>query len=182
MSKTIRNIGIIAVVTVLTVAAISTAVWVRSAAASTREAVAEYGGRGICGQAGLDVAAQALGMTADELTAQFRAGESLADVADAEGVDVQTVLDAVTDACTQAMRDNIEQAVTDGDLTRAHADWLLEGLDSGYWGPGAEGGFGFGGHHGFMGSGFMGGGMHGFMGGRGGLVPPASTPAAGGSS
>jgi hypothetical protein len=169
MSKTVRNIGIVAVVTVLTVMAISSVVRVRSAAASSPAEIAFHGGRGFCGAAGLEAAAQALGITADELTVQLRAGESLADVAAAEGVDVQTVLDAVTAACTEEARANIEQAVTDGDLTRAHADWLLEGLDNGYWGPGAEGGFGFGGFHGF---------------GRGpgnGLVPAQPTPAGSGA-
>jgi len=46
------------------------------------------------------------------------------------------------------------QAVTDGEITQAKADWLLEGLDAGYWGPGVKGayggdfGFGMGGHGG----------------------------------
>ena len=45
------------------------------------------------------------------------------------------------------MRTRIEQAVFDGTMTQAKADWLLEGLDKGYLdGPGF--GFGFGGHGG----------------------------------
>jgi hypothetical protein len=123
------------------------------AAAATRAAAALHGGGrgGFCGEAGLEAAAQALGMTTDEVTTQLRAGESLADLADEAGVDAQTVLDAIDAACEQATRDNIEAAVTDGTITRAHADWLLEGLDNDYWGPGAANGFGgpgpgFGGH------------------------------------
>jgi hypothetical protein len=49
------------------------------------------------------------------------------------------------------MRARIAQAVTDGTLTQANADWLNEGLDKGYIGvPGAFG-FGFGGRHGGVG-------------------------------
>jgi hypothetical protein len=168
MSKTIRNIGVVAAVAVVTVFAISSVLWVRSASAAqtqsaSYEAIA-HGGR-FCGDAGLEAAAQALGLTTDEVTTQMRAGESLADLADEAGVDVQDVLDAVTAACNAATREAIEQAVTDGTLTRDHADWLLEGLDNGYWG-GAGGGFGFGGRGGF-------GGFHVFdrQPGDGGLAP-----------
>jgi hypothetical protein len=106
-------------------------------------------GRGLGGQVGLEAAAQALGMTADELSLQLWGGETLADLADKAGVDLQTVQDAVTAALDAAQRDAIEQAVQDGTLTREHADWLLEGLDNGYWGGAGMGHFrgrgGFGG-------------------------------------
>jgi hypothetical protein len=94
-------------------------------------------------------------MTADELSTQLWGGKSLADLADEASVDLQAVQDAVTAACQQATREAIEQAVTDGTITRAHADWLLEGLEAGYWG-GASGGFGLGPHGfgGFGGRGF----------------------------
>jgi len=100
-----------------------------------------FGCRGLCGQAGLEAAAKALGMTADELSTQLWGGRTLADLAEAKGVDLQAVRDAVEAACEQAIRDAIEQAVQDGRLSREQADWLLQGLDRGYWGPG---GFGFG--------------------------------------
>ncbi len=103
-----------------------------------------FGCGGLCGQAGLEAAAQALGMTADELSTQLWGGRTLADLADEKGVDLQAVRDAVEAACEQAVRDAIEQAVQDGRLTREQADWLLEGLDKGYWGPGVRWGFGFG--------------------------------------
>jgi hypothetical protein len=111
-------------------------------------------GPGIRDQVGLEAAAQALGMTSDELRLQLWGGRSLADLADKAGVDLQTVYDAVTAAGETAARDAIEQAVTDGRLTRAHADWLLQGLDNGWLGGlrreglgrlGPRGGFGFGG-------------------------------------
>jgi hypothetical protein len=109
----------------------------------------------------LAAAAEALGMTADELSTQLWGGKTLADLADEANVDLQTVRDAVDAACKQATRDAIEQAVTDGRLSREQADWLLEGLDKGYWGSGR--GFGFGGR------GFGPGGFHGFGGPRGGM-------------
>ncbi len=113
-------------------------------------------GRGIGGQVGLEAAAEALGMTADELSTQLWGGKTLADLAEEKGVDLQDVRDAVIAAQEQATRDAIEQAVEDGIITREHANWLLEGLDKGYWGGRGFGGFGgcpgrggFGGHGGF---------------------------------
>lgn len=106
-------------------------------------------GRGIGGEVGLEAAAEALGMTTDELSNQLWAGKSLADLAEEAGVDLQTLRDAVEAAQVEASRAAIEQAVEDGDLTRDHADWLLEGLDNGYiqgFGHGGRGhGGGFGG-------------------------------------
>lgn len=99
-------------------------------------------GRGFGGEVGLEAAAEALGMTADELATQLWGGQSLADLAEAAGVDLQDVRDAVEAAQEAATREAIEQAVEDGALTREHADWLLEGLDNGYWGGRGFGGFG----------------------------------------
>lgn len=111
-------------------------------------------GRGLCGETGLEAAAGALGLTADELSTQLWGGRTLADLADRAGVDLQTVRDAVESACQTAMRDAIEQAVVDGTLSREQADWMLEGLENGYMGGGFGRGFGrFGGFHGMSGSG-----------------------------
>lgn len=115
-------------------------------------------GRGMGGQVGLEAAAEALGMTADELSTQLWGGKTLADLAEEAGVDLQDVQDAVKAAQEAAVRDAIEQAVEDGTLTREHADWLLEGLDNGYWsGHGMGGMGGCGGHGGFHGRGGFGG-------------------------
>jgi hypothetical protein len=93
-------------------------------------------------------------MTADELSTQLWGGKTLADLAEAAGIDLQDVRDAVNAALEAAQRDAIEQAVEDGTLTREHADWLLQGLDNGYLGGH---GFGhFGGHPGFRGFGGLG--------------------------
>jgi hypothetical protein len=102
---------------------------------------------GMCGQAGVDAAARALGLTTDEMRTQLWGGRTLADLADRAGVELQAVQDAVKNACKEQLRAAVEQAVTDGKLTREKADWLLEGLDKGFWGEPGEG-FGLGG---FMG-------------------------------
>ena len=55
----------------------------------------DFGGRGFGGGMDLDVAAKALGVTTAELRTSLQAGKSLADVAKAEGVDKQKVIDAL---------------------------------------------------------------------------------------
>jgi hypothetical protein len=128
-------------------------------------------GPGLHNQAALDAAAKALGMTSDELSAQLWGGKTLSQLADEKGVDIATVQKAVQDAMLAETKAAIQQAVTDGKLTQDKADWLLQGLDKGYWGAG-QGNFGFG--FGFGGRGGFGhGGPRGF-GGFGG--PKGSTP------
>jgi hypothetical protein len=80
-----------------------------------------HGGRGL----ELDAAAEALGMTADELrTALAVDGTTLADVADAQGVDTQTLVDALVAAQT----DHLTEEVTEGDLTQEEADARIAAL------------------------------------------------------
>lgn len=96
----------------------------------------------------LEAAANALGMTADELSTQLWGGKTLADVAEEQGVELAEVQAAVQAAQAQATRDAIQQAVDEGSMTQEKADWLLEGLDKGFWsgfGRGGHGGFGMGG-------------------------------------
>lgn len=103
------------------------------------------GGRGL-GQVELEAAAKALGMTSTELSSALQSGKTLEQVATDQKVDIQKVTDAIQAAHATEMRDRISQAVTDGKITQANADWLLEGLDKGYIGvPGA---FGLSGPHG----------------------------------
>jgi len=103
-------------------------------------------GRGPLGGAGLEAAAEVLGMTTDELTTAFQSGKTLEQLAEEAGVDVQDVKDAIQAAHATEMRERIQQAVEDGTITQENADWLLEGLDKGF--IGGPGGFGFGGPHG----------------------------------
>ena len=99
-------------------------------------------GWGLCGQAGLEAAAKALGMTADELSTQLWGGRTLAELADKAGVDLQTVRDAVEAANLAAIKDAINQAVKDGYLTQEQADWLLKGMELGFMPGGWGRGFG----------------------------------------
>jgi len=135
-------------------------------------------GRGLGGQVGLEAAANALGMTAEELSAELWAGRTLADIAEEKGVKLvelqATVQNAVQAERATAIRAAIEQALQEGTITQANADWLLQGLDSGFI-PG----FGFGrggGRGGPPGHGSFGGGE--FY-GQPGLQPQAS-PSSGG--
>jgi hypothetical protein len=89
-------------------------------------------GRGLHDQASLDAAAEALGMTADELSDQLWGGKTLADLAEEKGVALSDVRAAVETAQKTAFRDSIAQAVEEGVITQEHADWLLEGLDKGF--------------------------------------------------
>jgi hypothetical protein len=132
---------------------------------------------GFCGQTGLDAAAKALKMTADELKAQLWGGQTLAGLADKAGVKIADVQSAVQAACQQAQIDAINQAVKDGKITQANADWLIEGIQKGYIGGGkfSFGGFGM----------EMGGRGHRGFGGFGmpkGTAPNGTTPNSGSTS
>jgi hypothetical protein len=75
---------------------------------------------------GLDIeaAATALGMTTDELRTELEGGSTIADVATAKGVDVQTVIDAIVADATA----RIDERVTAGDLTQDEADARIADL------------------------------------------------------
>ena len=92
------------------------------------------------GPEGMEAAAEALGMTTDELSAELKAGSTLEDIATEKGVDIEVVRAAIQAAHKAQMLESINQAVADGKMTQDKADWLLIGLEKGYLdGPG----FGF---------------------------------------
>ncbi len=99
------------------------------------------GGRGL-GLEGLQIAAEALNMTTDELITALRSGQTLEEIATEAGVDLQDVQYAIQEAQATQLRERIQQAVDAGTITQEHADWLLEGLEKGFLG--GPGGFGFG--------------------------------------
>lgn len=74
---------------------------------------------------GLEVAAQALGMTTDELHTALHGGSTLAQVAADKGVDVQVIVDALV----ASARNHIAQEVTDGEITQEQADQKLADVD-----------------------------------------------------
>lgn len=94
--------------------------------AALEEAQPSGGKRGGGGKgAGLDAAAEALGLTTDELREDLTSGEStLADIAQAEGVDSSTLIEALVADAT----DKIAERVADGSLTQEKADEMLPSL------------------------------------------------------
>ncbi len=107
-----------------------------------------------------DAAAKALNLTPTQLFEELHSGKTLDAIAQAQGVDLTTVQTAVNAARAQAMKDNLAQAVKDGTITQAQADWMLQGIENGW-----SFGFGHGGR----------GGMR----GHGSLTPaPSTTPSA----
>ena len=104
------------------------------------------GGRGLGDGVALQAAAEALGMTTDEVINALRSGSTLEKLAEEAGVDIEDVREAIQAARTTQLRERIQQALEEGTITQEHADWLFEGLDNGF--IGGPGGFGFGGRHG----------------------------------
>ncbi len=79
------------------------------------------GGRRGRGLRSADTIAETLGVTVDDLQAARQAGQSLADVATAQGVNVDTLVQAIVDDVEQHLADK----VTEGELTQAEADEKL---------------------------------------------------------
>ncbi len=74
------------------------------------------------GVAMLDVAAEALDMTTEELTAELRAGKTLLEVAEEKGIELQEL----TDAFLAARQEVLQKAVEEGYLTQERADRMLQ--------------------------------------------------------
>ncbi len=117
----------------------------------------EHGGRG--GRGGFDAAdlaaaAKALGMTEADLTTALTSGKTPAEIAKAQGVDLQKVIDAIV----AVEKTEIAAAVTAGTMTQAQADEHLTNLTTHVTDEvnGLAGGPGRGGHDG-MGKGGPGG-------------------------
>ncbi len=101
------------------------------------------GGRGPGGRFGggfdLEVAATTLGVTTEELRTQLKAGKSLADVAEAEGVDKQTLIDALVTAGEKRL----------DEAKAALPELVAKVVDASHdWGKGGFGGHGPGGRFG----------------------------------
>jgi polyhydroxyalkanoate synthesis regulator phasin len=85
-----------------------------------------HGGQaGHVGHLDLSVLTDVLGLTEDELRSALRDdGTTLADVAEQQGVAVEDVVAALR----AAAEERVEQAVTDGRITREHADEIIAEL------------------------------------------------------
>jgi hypothetical protein len=174
MSRTTKYLGLTVLVLMIAALGVSSVFAQTTTPPATTKTPEMHGGFGrgaMCGQAGLDAAAKALKMTTDELKAQLWGGQTLSGLADKAGVKIADVQSAVQAACQQAQIDAINQAVKDGKITQANADWLIEGIDKGY--IGGKGGFGTGFGFGME----MGGrGMWGHRGFGGFGMPKGSAP------
>jgi polyhydroxyalkanoate synthesis regulator phasin len=72
----------------------------------------------------LETAAEAIGITTEELRDALADGQTLAEIAQTNGVDAQTVIDALVAEATQ----RLDEAVANGRLDQAEADELLAEL------------------------------------------------------
>ncbi len=77
----------------------------------------------ICRGAGIlaDAVIDLLGMTREEVFEQRAAGKTLSQIANEKGVSDQQVIDAMV----SAYKDRLDEAVKNGRITQAQADWLL---------------------------------------------------------
>ena len=94
--------------------------------------------------AGLEAIAEVLDMSTDELSAALEDGKKIHELAEEAGVDPQEIHDAMSGIREEAMRERIAQAVEDGSMSQEQADWMLQGLEKGWWGGRGFGrGFGY---------------------------------------
>jgi polyhydroxyalkanoate synthesis regulator phasin len=77
------------------------------------------------GFGGISTVAESLGIGEDELRAALADGQTIADVAEEQGVDVQDVVDEIV----AAQRERLDEAVAEGHLTQEEADEFLAGAE-----------------------------------------------------
>jgi len=83
-----------------------------------------------------DAVAGALELTPDQLFEQLHGGKTVAEIAQAQGVDIQVVRDAARQARQEQARAAIQKALDEGKITQDQADWMLKGLENGWsWPP-----------------------------------------------
>jgi polyhydroxyalkanoate synthesis regulator phasin len=77
------------------------------------------------GFGGISTVAESLGIGEDELRGALASGQTIADVAEEQGVDVQDVVDDIV----AAQRERLDEAVAEGHLTQEEADEFLAGAE-----------------------------------------------------
>lgn len=93
-------------------------------------------GQGILHDTMIAVFAEKLGVSVDDLNDRLSAGETMAQIAAEKGFTAEQFTTLMTEARSQA----IDQAVKDGTLTQAQADWMKQrggGMMGGFAGRGA---------------------------------------------
>ena len=103
-----------------------------------------FGGFGGGSWTMFDTAAEALGLTPEEFFAEMHDGKTLEEIAEVQGVELEDVQEAVNAARAEAQKEGIAQAVEEGTISQDQADWMLEGLEKGFFPAG----------RGFRGAGF----------------------------
>ncbi|MCX7670205.1 MAG: hypothetical protein N2439_09050 [Anaerolineae bacterium] len=81
-----------------------------------------------------DAVAQALKLTPTQLFEQLHSGKTLEEIAKAQGVDMQAVQDAIKAVQTAQAKTAIQKAQESGKITKEQAEWMLKGLENGWWG------------------------------------------------
>ena len=76
--------------------------------------------------------AELLGLTREELREKLQDGKTIQELADAAGVDLEGFNEEMRAAYLVDMKNRIEEALSNGDISQDQADWLLEGLGKGY--------------------------------------------------
>ncbi|MBS3782929.1 MAG: hypothetical protein KGY78_00650 [Anaerolineae bacterium] len=91
-----------------------------------------------------DTIADELGIAPEQLFEELHDdGKSLEEIAEDREIDLDAIREALNAARDEAMRETIEKAVVEGDMSQERAEWLLEGLEKGYTSePGFGGGLG----------------------------------------
>ena len=106
---------------------------------------------GFCGGRGwntFDGVSDALGLTPEGLFAELHSGKTIAEIAEAQGVEMDAIDDVVAAARKADFTTRIDELLEEGTISQEQADWMLEGMDKGYMGgrgfPGGGGFRGFG--------------------------------------
>jgi uncharacterized protein YidB (DUF937 family) len=118
MTKTKKLVGAAAIAAGVGIGTIAGAMFGTPTLSGAAELAATAEAHGGGGPASLEAAAEAIGISVDDLRTAVRDGQTIAEVAAANGVDAQVVIDAlVADATAR-----IDERLADGDITQEQAD------------------------------------------------------------
>jgi hypothetical protein len=73
-----------------------------------------------------------LGLSGEDLQEQIQEGKTLAEIAESAGVDLDVFQQEMQEIRQETMQARIQEALKNGELTKEHASWLLEGLKKGF--------------------------------------------------
>ena len=82
-----------------------------------------------------DAVAAALKLTPTQLFEQLHSGKTLAEIAAAQGVEMSAVQEAIKTAHLNQARSAIQKAQESGKISKERADWMLQGLEKGWFKP-----------------------------------------------